>query len=145
MTTYSNPVYPCDFPDPFVLRFNGRYYAYGTGRAGDGRCFRMLSSTDLVHWEPHGGALEPLALPGTEEYWAPEVAYSEGRFCMYYATGRTGNPDHHLRLAVATHPLGPWTDAGLNLTPHETFAIDAHPFRDPRDGRWYLFYARDVL
>lgn len=143
--TYTNPVYTDNFPDPFVLRFNGRYYAYGTGTAPDGLRFPMLSSRDLVHWTAHGGALAPLDLPGAEAYWAPEVAYSEGHFYMYYATGQEANPDHHLRLAVAEHPLGPWQDAGLNLTPHEIFAIDAHPFRDPRDGQWYLFYARDEL
>jgi GH43 family beta-xylosidase len=143
--TYTNPIHPANFPDPFVLRFNGRYYAYATGPAGDGRFFPMLSSTNLVDWQPHGGALEPLRVPGAEEYWAPEVAYSEGTFYLYYATGRTADPDHHLRVATAEHPLGPWRDAGLNLTPHELFAIDAHPFRDPRDGAWYLFYARDNL
>jgi GH43 family beta-xylosidase len=143
--TYTNPVYDRDFPDPFVLQVDGRYYAYGTGLAEGGRAFPMLVSEDLVHWEPRGGALEPLDLPGAELYWAPEVASRDGRFWMYYATGRDANPDHHLRLALADHPLGPWRDAGLNLTPHEVFAIDAHPFRDPADGQWYLFYARDEL
>ena len=143
--TYTNPVYPHDFPDPFVLRFRGRYYAYATGRADDGRFFRLASSLDLVHWEAHGGALEPLAIAGAEDYWAPEVAYSEGRFYLYYATGHSADPDHHLRVAVAEHPLGPWCDMGKNLTPHEIFAIDAHPFRDPRDGLWYLYYARDLM
>jgi GH43 family beta-xylosidase len=143
--TYTNPVYPANVPDPFVLRFNGRYYAYGTGPAGDGRMFPLLSSNNLVEWEFHGGAMDPLGQPGLEEYWAPEVAYHEGRFYMYYAVGQAANPDHHLRLATAEHPLGPWRDAGVNLTPNEIFAIDAHPFRDPRDGQWYLFYARDEL
>lgn len=143
--TYTNPVYPADFPDPFVLRWGGRYYAYGTGPSQDGKQLRMLSSEDLVRWTPHGGVLEPLDLPGAEEYWAPEVAYHQGTFYLYYATGRTEDPDHHLRVATATSPLGPWRDAGLNLTPHEIFAIDGHPFRDPVDGQWYLFYASDVL
>jgi GH43 family beta-xylosidase len=143
--TYTNPVHPRNFPDPFVLRFNGRYYAYGTGPAGDGRMLPLLSSNNLVDWDFHGGALAPLGQPGLEEYWAPEVAYHEGRFYMYYAVGQTENPDHHLRLATAEHPLGPWTDTGVNLTPNEIFAIDGHPFRDPRDGQWYLFYARDDL
>ncbi len=144
-TIYTNPVYPRDFPDPFVLRHGGIYYAYGTGISDDNRRFPILSSRNLVDWEPHGGALDPLAHPGLEEYWAPEVAYREGRFYMYYATGQTENPDHHMRLAVADHPIGPWQDAGVDLTPHEIFAIDGHPFQDPADGQWYLFYARDEL
>jgi GH43 family beta-xylosidase len=35
-------------------------------------------------------------------------------------------------------------DTGVNLTAGQSFAIDAHPFRDD-DGSWYLFFARDVL
>jgi GH43 family beta-xylosidase len=142
---YTNPIHPGDFADPFVLRFQGRYYAWGTGPAANGRFFPMLSSADLVHWTEHGGALAPLDLPGAELYWAPEVAYSEGGFYLYYAVGRGDDPDHHLRLATAPHPLGPWRDSDLNLAPHEIFAIDGHPFRDPADGLWYLFYARDRL
>jgi GH43 family beta-xylosidase len=143
--TYTNPVYDRNFPDPFVLRFNGRYYAYGTGPAGDGRFYPVLSSTDLVHWEEHGGAIEPLDIPGAEEYWAPEDAYADGVFHLYHAVGRTESPDHHLRLATAPHPLGPWTNRDVDLTPQELFAIDASPFQDPADGQWYLFYANDVL
>jgi GH43 family beta-xylosidase len=62
---------------------------------------------------------------------------------MYYSVGHdiTG---HHLRVAVADHPLGPFSDLGSNLTSDERFAIDPHPFQDA-DGRRYLFFARDVL
>ncbi|WP_208020614.1 hypothetical protein [Labedella phragmitis] len=56
----------------------------------------------------------------------------------------TGAESHHIRLAVADDRLGPLRDLDVNLTPDESFAIDAHPFRD-HDGRWYLFFARDVL
>ena len=28
--TFTNPVYPAYFADPFVLRHGDRYYAYGT-------------------------------------------------------------------------------------------------------------------
>ena len=105
--TYTNPVFAGDFPDPFVLRWGGRYYAYGTGRAVDGKQLRMMSSDDLVHWTPHGGVLEPLDLPGAEEYWAPEVAYREGTFYLYYATGRAEDPDHHLRLLAGEGPAQP--------------------------------------
>lgn len=147
--TYTNPIFLANFPDPFVLRFNGYYYAYATSpervTAPGQPVFPMLVSRDLVHWEEHGRALAALDLPGIDAYWAPEVAYSEGRFYMYYAAGNDADPNHHLRVAVAEHPLGPWHDSGCNLTPHEIFAIDAHPFRDPETGQWYLYYARDSL
>ncbi|HEX2864173.1 MAG TPA: glycoside hydrolase family 43 protein [Deinococcales bacterium] len=142
--TYTNPVYPHPFADPFVLRVGGDYYAFGTGgNLTPGFGFDVLHSTDLVNWEKLGGALP--RLPGADfvDYWAPEVAEHEGRFFMYYSAGR-GDKGHQLRVAVAEHPAGPYEDAGVVLTPDDPFTIDAHPFHDV-DGRWYLYYARDFL
>jgi GH43 family beta-xylosidase len=43
--TYRNPVYPDIFADPFVLRHEGVYYAYGTAPGGaDGRQVPVLRS-----------------------------------------------------------------------------------------------------
>jgi arabinan endo-1,5-alpha-L-arabinosidase len=79
--TYTNPVYPCSFPDPFVLKHRGEYWAYCTGLQRDGRAFGVIHSRDLVHWEERPGALEPL--PGNHPcYWAPEVAFFEDRFYL---------------------------------------------------------------
>lgn len=141
--TYRNPVYQGYFADPYVVRVDGRYLAYGTGSVVDGLVFEVLESTDLAAWRRVGGALRPPdPSPGTD-FWAPEVVRADGRFWMYYSVG-TGDAGHHLRVAVAEVAEGPFTDQGINLTPRERFAIDPHPFRD-EDGTWYLFYARDVL
>ena len=61
--TYQNPVWHLYFADPFILRHQGSYYAYGTGatsREMDGRAFPLLRSYDLVNWEYLGGALRPI-------------------------------------------------------------------------------------
>jgi GH43 family beta-xylosidase len=143
--TYCNPVWAGYLADPFVLRWGDRYYAYGTGsdigngRQPDGRVFPVLSSPDLVHWTTHGGALEPPAGGGNAAYWAPEVAERDGTFYLYYAQ------DMRLRLATSPTPTGPFRDAGRDLFPDEPFSIDASPFRDPRDGKWYLFFAKDFF
>jgi GH43 family beta-xylosidase len=150
MTSYCNPVYPEGFADPFVLRHDGVYYAYGTGEGGaDGRRVPVLRSNDLVHWEALGHALVPgIAGPKMDaddiHVWAPEVAFHEGRFYMYYSSGAGAaeGTDQKLRVAVATDPAGPFVDAGLLLAPDQPFSIDAHPFRDA-DGQWYLFYCVD--
>lgn len=133
------------FADPFVLRNTDNvYYAYGTNPEVLGeRVFDVLESMDLVTWQHRGRALlRPDPALG-EAYWAPEVAYERGRWWMYYSVGHD-IAGHHLRVAVADAPTGPFTDLGVDLTPHERFAIDPHPFRDV-DGRWYLYFARDVL
>lgn len=139
------PAYDGYFADPFVLRVGDHYYAYGTGAFVDGRAFEVLASADLRSWHRVGGALEPLAVPDGDQldYWAPEVAEHGGRFFLYYSAGR-GDVGHRVRVAVAEAPAGPFRDQGHELTPDELFAIDASPFRDD-DGRWYLYYAHDVL
>ncbi len=139
--TFNNPVHDGYFADPFVLRVDGGYVAYGTGSKPGGRPFEVLRSDDLVHWTSVGGALEPLAEDWATDYWAPEVAVSDGRYFMYYSVG-TEDQGHLIRVAVADAPEGPFIDQGLVLTPHERFAIDPHPFQDD-DGQWYLYYAHD--
>lgn len=140
---YRNPVHDSYFADPFVLSVDGGYLAYGTGKIVDGRIFEILWSHDLVSWRSVGGALRPVTDDLGTTYWAPEVVHEAGRYWLYYSVGE-GDIGHHIRVASADNPLGPFIDCGENLTPHETFAIDAHPFRDI-DGTWYLYYARDVL
>jgi beta-xylosidase len=155
------PIYPGYFADPFVWQHDGVWFAVGTGvleaegeagRAsqmltcdGNPGVFLLLRSEDFVTWQPLGAALELLPPEFGNAYWAPEIAFAEGRFWMYYSVGREDKA-HHLRVAVADEPHGPYRDTGTTLTsPFECpFAIDASPFQDD-DGQWYLFYARDFL
>ena len=136
--TYLNPVYSQPCPDPFVLKWAGEYWAYGSGPWHDGRYLGILHSTDLVHWRDLGGALEPLP-GGHTMYWAPEVSYLNGVLYMYYSVGN--ETLMAIRVATAAHPAGPFVDRGHRLT-NEEFAIDAHVFTDD-DGSRYLFYATD--
>ena len=139
---YTNPVYDEYFADPFVVRHESTYYAYGTV-ALEGRTLPALASRDLVEWRSLGDVLTPLDRP-MEAYWAPEVAFHDGLFHMYYSAGRAEGEEHQLRLATADAAAGPFEDSGVVLDPDDPFTIDAHPFRDD-DGRWYLFYCRDFL
>src|SRR5688500_16813498 len=143
--TYTNPVWPHYFADPFVLKTNGEYYAYGTAPADEqGKHFPVLRSRDLVTWEYVSHALVPLTTPRGFNYWAPEVAEKEGRFYLFYSASTSESDEtHRLRVAVAEHPAGPFRDSGKLLLPDAGFSIDASPFRDPRTGKWYLYFAAD--
>ncbi len=144
--SYSNPVWDGYCADPFVLRHDNFYYAYGTGPARDGREFIVLRSPDLVNWEPLPNALQPA--PGLERrpHWAPEVAFAQGQFWMYYSADQTGDAaGHRLRMATSVEPGGPFHDIGVLPLETEGFAIDASPFHDPKSGHWYLYYARNFL
>lgn len=142
---YQNPVWPHYFADPFVLRHQGSYYAYGTGAEPlemDGRAFPLLRSNDLVHWEYVGGAVRPIQ--GATAYWAPEVAQNGGKFYLFFSAAFGGSDESHgLRVAVADFPTGPFSDLDRLLLPEQGFSIDPHPFRDPKTGQWYLFFATD--
>ena len=138
--TYQNPVFPESFPDPFVLKFCGEYFAYCTGFARDGLAVGVAHSLDLVRWNYIGGALQPIAAE-PPYYWAPEVVYHNGRFYMYYSCGNETLME--IRVAVSDRPDGGFVDAGHRLTTEE-FAIDAHVFTDD-DGQRYMFYATDFL
>lgn len=152
--SYTNPVYQGYFADPFVWKYQGVYYAIGTGPAeaqgqveeiGKRRVFPLLRSDDLVNWHFAGNALlRPDPALG-DNFWAPEVAYCDGTFYLYYSVGHE-DKNHQLRVATSNEPLGPYQDVGEPLLNPAScpFAIDPHPFCDD-DGQWYLFYARDFL
>ncbi|HLL99418.1 MAG TPA: family 43 glycosylhydrolase, partial [Pyrinomonadaceae bacterium] len=70
--TYLNPVYPRSFPDPFVIKFRGEYFAYCTDFWRDGKVFGVLRSRDLVNWQEIGGAMNRLETD-SPFYWDPEV------------------------------------------------------------------------
>lgn len=138
--TYLNPVYPRSFPDPFVLKFRGEYFAYCTDFWHDGRVFGVLRSRDLVTWTEVGGALEKLETDAPF-YWAPEVTYANGKFYLYYSVGNEALME--MRVAVSDRPDGGFVDSGTRLTT-EDFAIDGHVFIDDT-GEKYFFYATDFL
>lgn len=147
-----NPVWPGYFADPFVLRTPEGYFAYGTGETlvqkstGERAAFKILRSPDLVHWTAAGAALTVAAGKEQPVYWAPEVAVNKDRFFLYYSSAPAGQDERHrLHVAVADDPLGPFTEHGPVLPESEGFSIDAHPFCDPRDNRWYLFFAKDYF
>lgn len=139
---FRNPVYDRDFPDPFVLRAGGRYYAYATNAGG--KEVQTLTSNDLVHWRPGPDALPKVgwwAYPG--KTWAPEVLSRGGRsFVLYYSANGGGQC---VGRAVARRPLGPFVDRWrepLVCQRDEGGSIDASPFRDT-DGTLWLVWKND--
>jgi beta-xylosidase len=140
----AEPVWDGYFADPFLLRTDGGFVAYGSAEpfSGSGASFEALVSPDLHRWRSDGSVLTIDPALGTD-VWAPEVVEADGAWWMYFSAG-FGIADHHLRVARADSPLGPFIDQGVDLTPDETFAIDPSPFLDA-DGTRYLYFARDVL
>lgn len=143
--TFTNPVFRTDFPDPFVLRVGGTYYAYATNTALEN--VQTLRSSDLVHWRRGKDAMPELA-PWTlrGRTWAPEVVrLSSHRYVLYY-TARSFDLDAQcVGRAASSSPAGPFRDRStkpLVCQKAEGGSIDASPFRDP-SGRLYLLWKND--
>lgn len=147
-STFSNPFWTKNFPDPFILKVRGRYYAYATeGESNPVQgtpVFPILTSTDLVSWHEIGKAMPALS-DQHYLYWAPEVTIYNGQFLLYYAVHMGEEFVASIRVAVADSPEGPFTDSGHDLTSAQTpWAIDPHVFR-AQDGQWFLYMTIEYL
>lgn len=123
--------------DPFILLYDGVYYAYGTG-SPDG--IEVMTSDDLKTWRRNTDPRERLALHKDDSYgekwfWAPEVYYVNGRFYMYYSA------EEHICVATSDSPLGPFVQKEKKPMLEGEKAIDNTLFIDD-DGTPYLFFDR---
>ena len=152
-----------NFPDPFVARFAGRYYAYATGSEVRGTAMnvQLVSSTDLMRWTAAAEALPLANLPAWvdrshPQVWAPEVMAVGGRYVLYFnarhvsltrversPSGPVTRKRHCVGAAVADRPEGPFVgiDAPLVCSEFEHGTIDAAAFRD--GDQLYLHYKED--
>lgn len=116
--------------DPFILRWNGRYYLYPSTRTHGGGNIgvKVWVSEDLVHWEYAGYASTD---PVTYNAYAPEVVYWNGTFYMYTSPNGQG---HY--VLTSDSPTGPFVARTGNLG----LSIDGSVFIDD-DGTWYFTHA----
>ncbi|GAA2860812.1 xylan 1,4-beta-xylosidase [Actinoplanes cyaneus] len=142
-----NPVLPGFHPDPSILRVGADYYiATSTFEWYPG--VRLHHSTDLVQWEPLGGALSErrlLDLTGSADscgVWAPNLTYHDGLFHLLYAdvatfAGGYWDPQNYLVTAPAID--GPWSDP---VVLHGR-GFDASLFHDEDGTTWMLSMRAD--
>lgn len=140
VSTYANPVYAHDFPDPFILPANGKFYAYATHGGGFG--FQVMESPDMVHWTHKGTAFSPPW--ATEHYWAPEVIAYRGKYYMTYSAKNPDTKKHDIGIAVADSPLGPFQDRAMLVRGdvNKVGVIDTTVLVD-RDKTPYLLYSEE--
>lgn len=166
--TYTNPVMTGvteNFADPTIIRGrDGYWYAYATNGPrfpGDERQLMMITrSTDLIDWEWVGPVFTPETMPtydgkpaeANRQFWAPEIAYVDGQYVLYYSYV-VDDPEEPWRVvaaATADHPAGPWTDTGEVVVGNETWEVrpgvtEVRNNIDPDlltapDGTRYLYY-----
>ena len=125
---YKNPIavqnaqgVKMDAADPFVMRFNGKYYLYTTGAEE----IRVYESEDLVHWAFKGHCTQDGE--GRIAY-APEVFYWRGAF--YMITSPHGQGHYIMR---SDSPLGPFR----RVTGNFGYSIDGSLFAAD-NGKLYM-------
>ena len=123
---------PVPLGDPFIMLYEGTYYAYGT-HADDG--IEVYTSDDLQTWKYKGMALQKKDVWADRWFWAPEVYEVNGKFYMYYSA------DEHICVATADSPAGPFTQSKKEPQIADEKCIDNSLFIDD-DGTPYLFFDR---
>ncbi len=138
--SYSNPVLPGDYADPSVVRVGSDYWATATSSEW-APLFPLLHSKDLVNWETVGHVF-PEKVPewADAHFWAPEIAYDNGKYYIYYTANKKGG-NLCVGVASSASPTGPYTDHGP-LVCQEVGSIDGYEIRD-QQGDLYLVWKED--
>ena len=115
--------------DPFVLRYNGKYYMYPSSDWGVGEeeGIKVFSSDDLVHWTYEGFAVQGAEVDAA---YAPEVVYYNGWF--YLCESQAGRGHYIFR---SQSPIGPFERVTDNFGRN----IDG-AFWIGDDGQLYFLY-----
>jgi beta-xylosidase len=119
--------------------------AYATN--AEGRNVQVLTSDDLLRWQPAGDALPRVASwaePGFT--WAPTVVERDDAFVLYYTVREPRSGRQAISVATARRPTGPFTDVSHGpLIFQQEFggSIDPSPFVD-LDGQLYLLWKADA-
>ncbi len=136
--------------DPVMIMQDSVYYLFCTGR-GIGR----YRSTDMKNWERLPGVFEEAPdwvmekLPEFRNHiWAPDVAYHNGRYVLFYSVSRFGKNTSCIGMVStpSLHPDDPnyeWTDHGpvICSIPGEDDwnAIDPNLIFDEEGQPWMSF------
>jgi arabinan endo-1,5-alpha-L-arabinosidase len=112
-----------------LIRDGSSYFIYGDGQGISG-----LTTADLRNWAavnpvfPSGPpAWTSNSVPGfTGYFWAPDIAYFNGRYNLYYACSDWGTINSAIGLVTTPSLVTPvWTDQGKVIQSNPDFATNA--------------------
>lgn len=143
--TRANPIIPCDFPDPDVLRVNDTYYMVSTTMHFMPSC-AILRSWNLLDWEliAHvAPTLEDTPAKRLEAghsiygqgMWAASLRYSLGTYYVCFVERDTGKT----RLFRSHSIKGPWRSNEI-----EGYYYDSSLLFDD-DGSAYIIYGHATI
>ncbi len=137
--------------DPVIIKEADTYYVFATGgRPGRG-FIPVMTSPDMIHWEPGGNVFDelpewaPIEIPGTRGIWAPDISYFNGLYHIYYSISTFGKNNSAIGLATnkTLNPESPdyeWIDHGMvvrSTSGIDDFnAIDANIAIEDKNNIW---------
>ena len=134
--------------DPHIIKDKDFYYIFSTGRRG--HIIQTIRSNDLFNWEPVEDIFKTMpawiseAIPGCRNLWAPDVHFTDGRYCVYYSASTFGKQRSLIGL-ITNQTLDPadpnyaWADEGIVIESRpgmEFNAIDAGIVTDAEGRIW---------
>ena len=125
--TFTNPLLTSG-PDPWVIQKDSFYY-YTHTTGGNVRIWRTKSMSKLASAYTKIIWTKPASGPNSQNVWAPEIHYLDGKWYAYYTAGASSDLSTQ-RLFVlentSADPLsGTWADKGKIYDPAaDYFAID---------------------
>ncbi|MBP2161630.1 MULTISPECIES: arabinan endo-1,5-alpha-L-arabinosidase [Asticcacaulis] len=140
--------------DPCIIQDKGTYHLFCTSQLREGKgLIHWRTSPDLVTWTLKGAVMPVIpqwaeaAVPGVKGIWAPDVAWFNGRFHIYYSCSTFGSNQSAIGLVTSptldtSDPAFGWTDQGKVIGSVKTDiynAIDANHVEDA-DGRHWLSF-----
>ncbi len=137
--------------DPCIIKQGDTYHLFSTGQARDATgLLPWRTSRDLTEWTLQGKVFDAIpkwasdAVPGVGGLWAPDIAYFNERFHLYYSVSTFGSNHSAIGLVtsktldVRSREFG-WRDEGLVVasTRDDDFnAIDPNHIIDSQDNHW---------
>lgn len=129
-TTYNNPVFAGDYPDPSILRDGEDFYIvhssfdYYPG-------LLIWHSKDLINWEPVTSALSTNVGP----VWAPDLIKHNNKYYIYFPAKNTNY------VITADRIEGPWSEpVDLKIS-----NIDPGHVADEKGNRYLYFSSGDYI
>lgn len=135
--------------DPSMVKEGATYYVFSTGGG-----LQVRTSTDLVHWQYEGPVFADIPAwistavgSAVSDLWAPDIAYHDGVYYLYYCGSVFGKNTSVIGLATnttldRTNPAYHWVDHGLVIQSglEDDFnAIDPNLTFDASGKPWLAF------
>jgi arabinan endo-1,5-alpha-L-arabinosidase len=138
--------------DPVMIKEKDTYYVFCTGGRNGSGVLPIRTSKDLKTWTRAGFVFPDslpewtkIEIPRANNAWAPDIAFHQGKYLLYYSVSSFGSRDSAIGLVtnVTLDPSNPgykWVDEGMVVRSFQEKddwnAIDANLFVEDDKNVW---------